>query len=99
MPTTVAVPRCLSSALGLVTVPLAWAFAAAPAQAALGDRTPGKGHRGSDVKAMQALRERAGFSTRLDGVFDRRTDLTARRLEQSAPRSPSGFTVRHPEGL
>ncbi len=82
MPTTAAVPRYVLSALGLLTVLLAVGLLASPAQAALGDRTLAQGTRGSDVKAMQALLKRAGFSTRLDGVYGRRTYLTVRRLER-----------------
>jgi hypothetical protein len=60
----------------LVVVP------AAPASAALGQRSLGPGDRGPDVKALQRLLRTAGFPSKVDGVYDRGTVRTVRRLER-----------------
>jgi peptidoglycan hydrolase-like protein with peptidoglycan-binding domain len=53
-------------------------FVAVPAEA----RTLSQGARGKDVRALQHLLRRAGFSLKVDGVFGRRTYLEVRRLER-----------------
>ena len=55
---------------------------AAPADAALGQRTLTKGERGADVKSLQQLLRKAGFPQKVDGVFGRGTYRTLRRLER-----------------
>jgi hypothetical protein len=71
---TALIVGCL--AVLLVAVP------AAPADAALGKRTLAPGSRGADVKSLQRLLRRAGFATKIDGVFGRGTYRTVRRLER-----------------
>jgi len=67
-------PGCLTLLVVAVT--------AAPADAALGQRTLAKGQRGEDVRALQRLLRRAGFPQKVDGVFGRGTYRTVRRLER-----------------
>ena len=82
MPSTVAVPRLLVVLLAAAATLVAAATGAAPAEAALGDRTLQKGTRGQDVRELQALLRRAGFPSRVDGVYGRGTFRTVRRLER-----------------
>jgi hypothetical protein len=45
-------------------------------------RTLTQGHRGQEVRELQKLLRRAGFKTKVDGVFGRGTYRTLRRLER-----------------
>ena len=82
MPVPVLPRRAIVLLAGLVSALAALLTTTAPAQADLGDRTLAQGHRGADVKELQTLLRRAGFSTSLDGVFGRGTYRTVRRLER-----------------
>ena len=80
MPTPVAVRRALLALFaGLSLIVVA---PAAPADAALGQRTLAQGDRGGDVRDLQRLLRRAGFPQRVDGVFGRRTFLAVRLMER-----------------
>lgn len=60
--------------------------AAAPvaSAAALGDRELAKGHRGEDVRQLQAALNAKGFDAgKVDGVYGGRTEQAVRKLEQS----------------
>jgi peptidoglycan hydrolase-like protein with peptidoglycan-binding domain len=82
VPTPVAVRRCLSTLLAGCLPLLLVLATAAPADAALGQRTLAQGKRGADVRALQQLLRQAGFPQRIDGVFGRGTYRTLRRLER-----------------
>jgi cell wall-associated NlpC family hydrolase len=89
----VIVARSLLAALAACAVVLC-ALAAAPAQAALGDRPLAQGARGADVKALQQLLRRAGFVTKIDGIFGRGTYRTVRRLERELGLRVDGIVTR-----
>ena len=75
--------RMLVAALAACAA-LLFTFALAPARAdarRLGERSLSVGVRGGDVRDLQRLLRRAGFSTRIDGIYGRRT----RKLVRDAP--------------
>jgi Putative peptidoglycan binding domain len=73
--------RCLLALFGASVLTLL-VLAPAPASAKLGDATLAQGARGNDVRELQRVLRRAGFHTRVDGVFGRATDRMVRRLER-----------------
>ena len=72
-------------------------FALAPASAdaaRLGKRTLSVGDRGKDVRELQRLLRRAGFSMRIDGVFGRRTRSMVRTLQREIGLRRDGVVSR-----
>lgn len=94
MPTSVHVRRPLAALVGALTGLVVLCLSAVPAHAALGDRTLAQGSRGSDVKALQQLLRKAGFVTKIDGVFGSGTYRTVRRLEREIGLSVDGRISR-----
>jgi peptidoglycan hydrolase-like protein with peptidoglycan-binding domain len=78
----VAVRHWIHASLAGVLAAVSLTALAAPAHAALGDRPLSMGSRGNDVRALQDLLHRAGFSIRSDGAFGSGTASTVRRLER-----------------
>jgi cell wall-associated NlpC family hydrolase len=78
------VPRCRTVvAAGLAALGLALP-AAAPAEAAFGDRALRQGHRGHDVRVLQDFLTRVGVETAVDGHFGPLTASRVRTWEQRA---------------
>jgi peptidoglycan hydrolase-like protein with peptidoglycan-binding domain len=78
-------------ALALVAAGLA---APASAQAALGDRTLRAGDRGGEVRSLQVLLVRAGFSTAKDGIYGPGTVKAVKHFQRAARLRISGNAGR-----
>jgi peptidoglycan hydrolase-like protein with peptidoglycan-binding domain len=84
----------LVAALAVAALAALAVFSAQAAQADLGDRTLRKGDRGKDVRALQQLLRRAGFPTKVSGVFGRRTWLKVRTVERELGLRVDGVVTR-----
>jgi hypothetical protein len=74
--------RCLLALFGASAALTLGVFAPAPAAAKLGDTTLALGSRGDDVRDLQRILRRAGFRTKVDGIFGRGTYRMVRLLER-----------------
>lgn len=88
-------PRCRTLAVGLAAFGLALP-AAAPADAAFGDRPLRKGDRGHDVRVLQDFLTRVGLDTYVDGQFGPKTARRVRAWERrTGVRRVNGHVSRH----
>jgi peptidoglycan hydrolase-like protein with peptidoglycan-binding domain len=82
----------LFAVVGAFVALLPTVFTVAPAEAAT---TLSQGSRGQEVRSLQKLLRRAGFTTKVDGVFGRGTYRTVRRLERELGLTVDGrFTTQ-----
>ena len=78
MPTPVIARRSFPALIGVVATVVPTLLMSAPAHA----QTIAQGSRGTQVRALQKLLRKAGFQTKVDGVFGRGTYRTLRRMER-----------------
>ena len=78
MPTPVTLRRSFPVLLGVAVAVVSMLLVSAQAEA----QTISQGSRGTNVKTLQKLLRKAGFPTKVDGVFGRGTYRTLRRLER-----------------
>ena len=86
----------MSKCRGIIVV-FALALCALPTTAdarSFGERTLAKGHKGSDVRVLQALLTQTGHTTKVDGRYGRGTVRSVRSWEAAAARAVNGRVSR-----